>query len=100
MKVTKTSPFSGEQHTLEVNITEGVMEKFSKGKITASQAFDHLSEPERRFLVDGITPEEWEEMFEDEAHYLYDREATRAFWICYSVILVAVGAFCYLYLWS
>ena len=35
MKVTKTSPFSGEQHTLEVNITEGVMEKFSKGKITA-----------------------------------------------------------------
>jgi len=100
VKVTKTSPFSGEKHTIEVDVSEEIMDKFKKGKITASQAFDHLAEPKRRFLVDGITPEEWEEMFEEEAHYLYDREATRAFWICYSVILAAAIAFCYIVFWG
>ena len=100
MKVTKTSPFSGEKRTLEVNITEEVMDKFRKGKINASQAFYQLPESERRFLVDGITPEEWEEMFEEEDLYLYDRQATRAFWICYSATLVVAIAFCYLVFWE
>lgn len=100
MKVTKTSPFSGDQHTLEVDVTEEVMEKFRKGKIAASQAFGHLSEPERRFLVDGITPEEWEEMFEEDDYLQYDHEATRAFCVGYLAILILVGSLCYKYLWG
>lgn len=100
MKVTKTSPFSGEQHTLEVDVTDEVMEKFRKGKIAASQAFGHLSDPEVRFLVDGITPEEWDEMFEEADYLQYDREATRAFWGCYLAVLVLVGFLCYKYLWG
>lgn len=99
MKVTKTSPFSGEKHTIEVDVSEEIMDKFKKGKITASQAFDHLAEPKRRFLVDGITPEEWEEMFEEDDYLRYDAHATRAFWVCYAIILVAVVFFCYI-LWG
>lgn len=99
MKVTKTSPFSGEKHTIEVDVSEEIMDKFKKGKITASQAFDHLAEPKRRFLVDGITPEEWEEMFEEADYMRYDRHATRAFWVCYAIVLIAVIFFCYI-LWS
>ena len=38
MKVTKTSPFSGEKHTIDVEVSEDIMEKFKRGKITASQA--------------------------------------------------------------
>lgn len=100
MKVTKTSPFSGEKHTIEVDVSEEIMDKFRKGKITASQAFDHLSEPERRFLVDGITPEEWEEMFEEADYMRYDCEAIKAFWGCYTVVVLLVGFLCYKYLWS
>ncbi len=99
MKVTKTSPFSGEEHTIEVSVTEDTMEKFRKGRITVSEAFDHLDEPDRRFLVDGITPEEWDEMFEEDDYMRYDTHATRAFWVCYTIILVAVVFFCYI-LWS
>ena len=100
MKVTKTSPFSGEKHTIEVDVSEEVMDKFRKGKINASQAFYQLPESERRFLVDGITPEEWEEMFEEADYMQYDREATRAFWGCYAVVVLLVGFLCCKYLWS
>ena len=100
MKVTKTSPFSGEQHTLEVNVTEEVMEEFRKGKITAFRAFNHLSDSEMRFLTDGITPEEWNEMFEENHHMQYDRESSRAFWCGYLAVLILAGYLCYKYLWG
>ena len=100
MKVTRTSPFSGEKHTLEIDVDPEVWGKNRPGKLVPLGSLDHLSEGERRFLFDGITPEEWEELFEEEAHYLYDREATRAFWICYSVILAAAIAFCYIVFWG
>ena len=100
MKVTRTSPFSGEKHTLEVDISPEVWGKDRPGKLVPLDALDHLSEGERRFLIDGITPEEWEEMFEEEDLYLYDRQATRAFWICYSATLVVAIAFCYLVFWE
>lgn len=99
MKVTKTSPFSGEQHTLEVNVSEEVMNKFKKGKITASQAFGHLSESERRFVVEGITPEEWEDMFKESDYMRYGYEATRAFWGGYAIVVLLVGFLLYTYLW-
>lgn len=100
MKVTRTSPFSGEKHTLEIDVDPEVWGKNRPGKLVPLDALDHLSEGERRFLIDGITLEEWEEMFEEEDLYLYDRQATRAFWICYSATLVVAIAFCYLVFWE
>jgi len=100
MKVTRTSPFSGEKHTLEVDISPEVCRRIQRGNRYPYDEFNHLSEGERRFLIDGITPEEWEEMFEEEDLYLYDRQATRAFWICYSATLVVAIAFCYLVFWE
>lgn len=85
---------------MEVNVTEEVMEKFRKGKITPFQAFGHLSDPEVRFLTDGITPEEWREMFEEADHRQYDREAARVFWSCYAVVVLLVGFLCCKFLWS
>ena len=99
MRITRTSPFSGEKHTLEIDISPEVCRRIQRGNRYHYDEFNHLSEGERRFLIDGITPEGWEEMFEDEAHYLYDRKATRAFWVCYAIVLVAAALFCYL-LWS
>jgi len=76
------------------------MDKFREGKITSSQAFAHLAEPERRFVIDGITPEEWREMFEEADHRQYDREAVRVFWSCYAVVVLLVGFLCCKFLWS
>lgn len=100
MKVIKTSPFSGEEHTIEMDVSEEVMNKLKKGKITASQAFGHLTEPERRFIMEGITPEEWNEMFEGADCMQHDREAVRAFWGCYTVVVLLVGFLCYKFLWG
>lgn len=96
MKITKTSPFSGETHTLDIDVSPEVWERYRTGKFVPLGAFDHLSNEERRFLRDGITPKEWEGIVEDEGHYMYDRQATRAFWVCYLVSLVAAIGFCYL----
>lgn len=85
---------------MEVNVTEEVMEKFRKGKITAFRAFNHLSDSEMRFLTDGIAPEEWNEMFEENHHMQYDRESSRAFWCGYLAVLILAGYLCYKYLWG
>lgn len=85
---------------MEIDVDPEVWGKNRPGKLVPLDSLDRLSEGERRFLFDGITPGEWEEMFEEEAHYLYDRQATRAFWICYSAVLVAAIVFCYMVFWE
>lgn len=46
-----------------------------------------------------VRPDEWQEMFEEADYMRYDAHATRAFWVCYAIILIAVTFFCYI-LWS
>lgn len=80
MRVTRTSPISGVEHTMDLpNLTE---EKFHQWNEVLEndeqppliqQFFPELTDSEREFLLSGITPEEWEEMFlreeEDEGEW-------------------------------
>lgn len=96
MKITKTSPLSGNTHTLDIDVSPEVWERYRTGKFVPLGAFNHLSKGECRFLRDGVSPEEWEEMFEEEGCCRYDRPATRMFWIGYLITLVVTTVFSYL----
>jgi len=66
MKITKTSPFSGVSHTLDIPVTEKQLQKWSNGMLI-QKAMPNLTPDEREFLMTGITAEEWAETFgEDE----------------------------------
>lgn len=66
MLITKTSMYSGIEHTIDIPITKEEYENFINGSIHVQNAFPNLTPDEREFLMTGITREEWNEIFYDD----------------------------------
>lgn len=69
MIISKTSMFSGKVNTMDLAIKpEDYMAWVSAGnddpKRHIQNAFPNLSADEREFLISGVSPDEWNEMFE------------------------------------
>ena len=62
MKITRTSPFTGETITLEIDVNLEQLAAWENGAFIQA-AMPHLSADDREFIKTGITPEEWEKMF-------------------------------------
>jgi hypothetical protein len=62
MLVTRTSPFSHKTNTREIDVTQAQLDLWDGG-VLIQNAMPHLSADDREFLMTGITPEEWEELF-------------------------------------
>jgi hypothetical protein len=62
MLVTKKSPISGKVSSMELSITEAQLEAHKNGEL-AQNIFPNLSVEEREFLISGITPKEWNDLF-------------------------------------
>jgi len=62
MQVSKHSVASGELNTMVLDFT---MPQYMawKGGTLAQDAFPQLNADEREFLMTGMTPDEWNEMF-------------------------------------
>lgn len=67
--VVRTSSISGKQHRRDIPISVEAyalgMQAWKRGELIQN-AFPMLSPADREFLMSGITPEEWDEMFSDE----------------------------------
>ena len=62
MLITKRSQISGEVNTLEVDCTEEQLARWKAGE-KIQDCMPDVSAPLREFLMTGITPTEWLEMF-------------------------------------
>lgn len=62
MLITRTSPFSGKENTMDLPITEDQVINWENG-MHAQHAFSNLPPEQREFIISGITPQEWEETF-------------------------------------
>lgn len=62
MLITRTSPFSGETNTKEINVTVDQLEKWSRGMLIQN-AMPNLSADDREFIKTGITAKEWDDTF-------------------------------------
>ena len=62
MKITKVSDMSGKTHTLDINVTQEQIDAWHGGMLIQN-AIPNLSPDEREFLMTGVTPQEWDEMF-------------------------------------
>jgi hypothetical protein len=69
LAIVRTSSISGKQNTREIPISVESyslgMQAWKRGELIQN-AFPMLSPADREFLMSGITPEEWDEMFSDE----------------------------------
>ena len=66
MKITRTSQLSGKENTMDLDVTPAQMERFDNRLNTGEYVqtiFAHLPKEEREFILTGITPAEWNDMF-------------------------------------
>jgi hypothetical protein len=66
MLVTRTSIITGVTRTLDLPVTEEQLTAHKSGT-HAQNAFSDLSADLREFIISGVTPEEWDKLFEDQA---------------------------------
>ena len=62
MQVTKVSPLTQRENTLDLDITQGQVDQWMKGRLI-QDVMPHLSPDEREFLINGTAPGEFEKMF-------------------------------------
>jgi hypothetical protein len=67
MIVERQSIVSGKVYEMDINITEEQLFNFINGRSgLAQEAFPDLSVDEREFIISGIHPDEWNELFGNE----------------------------------
>jgi len=63
MQVTKVSTLTGVTHTIDIpNLTQDQVNDWMSGTLI-QKAMPHLSSDHREFLMTGITPKEWADVF-------------------------------------
>ncbi len=65
MKITRTSPFTGEINTLDIDVTQSQIDAWYGGELIQN-AMPNLSADEREFIKSGIPSHEWDSMFGEE----------------------------------
>ena len=63
--ITRRSPLSGRTSTMKIDTTDAALAAWQGGMLI-QDAMPNLSAAEREFIMTGITPYEWDNMFEDE----------------------------------
>lgn len=68
MKICKISPYTGEMCCLEINVDESKYKNWlatpRSERPLIQNAFPELTANEREFIMTGITPNDWREIFE------------------------------------
>lgn len=66
MMVTRRSSLTGKNHAMDLPISQEQLAAYAAGALV-QVAFPQLNAAEREFILTGITPKEWAEVFgEDE----------------------------------
>ena len=63
--ITRRSSLSGKTNSMWLDLSEDALQAWQDGML-AQDAMPNLSANEREFVMTGITPYEWDNMFEDE----------------------------------
>lgn len=64
--ITKTSPITGRTVSMQLAITEAQYRNWKESAVLIQDAFPQLTADEREFLMTGIAPDEWGELFEQQ----------------------------------
>lgn len=64
MLITKRSQLTGKEHTMDIPVTQAELDNWKTSGKFIQLVFPHLSADHREFLLTGITPREWDKVFQ------------------------------------
>lgn len=62
MKITRKNPISGETVTREIDVSQAQLDAWNSGELI-QRAMPDLNEDDREFILTGILPHQWDELF-------------------------------------
>jgi hypothetical protein len=65
MKITRTNPITGEENTLDIPVTEEQLRAWNNGGLIQN-VMPNLNADQREFLISGMTPGQFEELFPED----------------------------------
>lgn len=65
MEITRVSMLTDKERTQEIPVTQEQLDNWRGGTLI-QHAMPNLTDDQREFLMTGITPEEWDEIFGEE----------------------------------
>ena len=65
MLITKVSPMDNSVNTLDLDITEQQYASWQSGELIQN-AMPNLTPDEREFLISGLLPNQWDDLFPEE----------------------------------
>jgi hypothetical protein len=66
MIITRISMFSGNMRSWDIDVTKEQLDRWQRGCLIQN-AMPHLTADEREFIMTGITPDEWDAVFGEDA---------------------------------
>ena len=67
MLITKRSPLTGKENTLDLPVSSDQMNAYLYEGVVAQRAFPNLTADQREFIITGTLPGEWDQVVgEDE----------------------------------
>lgn len=66
MLIQRRSIYSGKMRTKDLDITREQWDQWLEGNTFVQDCFPQLNEDDREFILSGMTPEEWDEIYPDE----------------------------------
>ena len=66
MMITRTSPFTGITRTKDILVTEEQLARWQSGE-RIQNVMPYLSASDREFIMTGITDDEWDQAFGEDA---------------------------------
>ena len=66
MIITRISMFSGKMHSWDLPVTQEQIDRWQRGCLIQN-AMPHLTVGQREFFMTGVTPDEWNEAFGEDA---------------------------------
>ena len=67
VRVHKQSIITGNHNSMVLPTRQGELEYWEESMTLVQDAFPHFTPEQREFLISGSTPEEWNELFSEEA---------------------------------
>jgi len=66
MMITRMSPFTGTTRAREITVTQEQLDRWNAGELI-QKVMPDLSASDREFIMTGITDEEWDQAFGEDA---------------------------------
>lgn len=65
MKITRLSPLTGKENTLDIDVTADQLSAWSRGQLI-QDAMPNLTSAEREFIMTGMLEEEFDSLFKEQ----------------------------------